>query len=124
MSAGVAIYDPANVIKNHDGIQFTPAAIAHVKKEILKHQALGLRLGVKKAGCSGLKYVIDYVYQSTQEGEKIFIEKDLPIFIDAESLPIFDGVTVDYVREGLNGVLKFINPNEKSSCGCGESFMV
>ncbi len=124
MQDNVSIYDPATVSKKHDGIRFTPSAVAHVRKEILKHQAQGLRLGVKKAGCSGFKYVIDYVYESNQEGKKILIEKDLPVFIDVESLPVFDGVIVDYVREGLNGVLKFINPNEKSSCGCGESFMV
>lgn len=124
MNAEVTIYDPSLVEKKQNGVQFTPAAIAHVKKEISKHKALGLRLGVKKAGCSGLKYVIDYVFEPAAKDQKISIEQELQVFIDAESVSYFDEITVDYVREGLNGTLKFINPRAKNSCGCGESFMV
>ncbi len=121
MSDNVAIYDP---IAAQEGIRFTLAAIDHIKKEILKHQAKGLRLGVKKAGCSGLKYVVDYVFESKSNDEVTLVDKDVALYVDAESKPILDGILVDYVREGLNGILKIINPKEKSSCGCGESFTV
>jgi Fe-S cluster assembly protein SufA/iron-sulfur cluster assembly protein len=117
----VSIYDPA--AEKTAVVSFTPAAIAHLKKDIQRHQANGLRLGLKKAGCSGFKYVIDYVYQPEKTAHEIItIEKDFVVYIDAESLPALRGVTIDYVREGLNGALKFNNPNEKAQCGCGESF--
>lgn len=120
MSLGVTTYDPTT--KN--AVNFTPAAVAHVRKEIAKHKAEGLRLGVKKAGCSGLKYIVDYVYDVKQEDHQFLIESDLKVFVDQQSLEALTGLTVDFIREGLNGRLKFINPNEKGSCGCGESFMV
>lgn len=120
MSLGVTTYDPSA----NKGLHFTPAAVAHVKKEIAKHNAQGLRLGVKKAGCSGLKYVVDYVYEKKTDDQQFLIENDLTIFVDQQSLEALKNLTVDYIREGLNGRLKFINPNEKGSCGCGESFMV
>lgn len=124
MADSVAIYDPTNIAQPSNAISFTPTAIAHIKKDIQKHQALGLRLGVKKAGCSGLKYTIDYVYEINQDDVKQNIQDDLLVFISKESLAVFNGVSIDYVKEGINGRLKFINPNEKGSCGCGESFAV
>lgn len=118
MSSDVATYDP-NV---QPIINLTPSAINHIKKEINKHQALGLRLGVKKAGCSGLKYLVDYVYEIDKTDRVITVENELNVFINPQNLFALTGLTLDYVKEGLNGKLKFINPNEKSSCGCGESF--
>lgn len=121
MNSSVAIYDPS---ANKSGIILTQAAISHIKKQIQKQLANGLRLGVKKAGCSGLKYVVDYVFELKNDEQEFDVEGQFKMFIDAESLAILKGVTLDYVLEGLNGKLKFINPNEKGSCGCGESFMV
>lgn len=118
MSLGVEKFDPIT-----KPVQLTPAAIAHIKKELTKTKAVGLRLGVKKAGCSGLKYVVDYVREINASDQTFEID-NLTIFIDKQSIPALSGLTVDYVREGLNGHLKFLNPNEKGSCGCGESFMV
>lgn len=120
MTDTVSIYDPTA----KPDIHLTPAAIVHVKKEIAKHHAVGLRLGTKKAGCSGLKYVVGYVAKLDEPGEVVDIAADLKVYIDKDSLPMLRGIKLDYVREGLNGVLKFINPNETSSCGCGESFSV
>jgi iron-sulfur cluster assembly protein len=116
----VSIYDPTE----NTPITLTPTAIAHIKKEIQKNKALGFRFGVKKAGCSGFKYVIDFVFETIDSDHVLPIGSDFDVYIDKESFPVLQGITIDYVREGLNGRLKFINPNEKNSCGCGESFGV
>jgi iron-sulfur cluster assembly protein len=107
------------------GVSFTDAAIAHVIKSMEKRGgAKGLRLGVKKTGCSGYSYVVDYV-DTLQESDTAFtVASNLTVFIDKSSLPFLQGVKVDYLREGLNGMFKFSNPNEKGSCGCGESFTI
>lgn len=114
----ITTYDPAL----NPAVTLTASAIAHVKKEITKHKAIGLRLGVKKAGCSGYKYVVDYVHMPEKNDRVISIEDELTVYIDSESLLKLYGLKIDYIKEGLNGKLVFINPNEKSSCGCGESF--
>lgn len=124
MSLGVTIHDPNAIPASGKVVDFTPAAIAHIRKDLEKHNAKGLRLGVKKAGCSGLKYVVDYIYEVNSHDHKFTFDNDLQVFVDPDSLSALLGLTVDYVKEGLNGRLKFINPNEKGSCGCGESFMV
>lgn len=116
----VKIYDP----EVKPLLTLTPAAIAHITKEINKHQAMGLRVGVKKAGCSGLKYVVDYVYKPEPQDRMLMFADDLCVYIQTSSLSALQGIEIDYVREGLNGSLKFNNPNEKGSCGCGESFSV
>jgi len=106
-------------------INLTESAIAHVLKEIQKHAAVGVRLGVKKAGCSGFKYIVDYVHTDHSYGKPVYEKEGVNIFIAEADLPILQKVqklTVDYVREGLNGRLNFINENESGRCGCGESF--
>jgi iron-sulfur cluster assembly accessory protein len=103
----VSIYDP----EKNSAVSVTPAAIAHIKKELQKNNAIGFRFGIKKAGCSGFKYVVDLVFEKNSGDHLIEIEKDLMIYIDNESFPVLQGITVDYVREGLNGKLKFLNPN-------------
>jgi iron-sulfur cluster assembly accessory protein len=118
MSETITMYDPAT----KPAVELTASAIAYVKKDIKKHQALGLRLGVKKAGCSGYKYVVDYVHTPEKNDRIISIEDELTVYIDSESLLKLYGLKIDYVKEGLNGKLVFINPNEKGTCGCGESF--
>lgn len=119
----VKIYDP-NAMPAHTGVTMTPAAIAYVKKQIEKNKAIGFRVGTKKAGCSGLKYVVDYVFEKKSADHIFSIDPALQVFIDEESLSALNGIQIDYVIEGLNGSLKFINPNETGSCGCGESFSV
>jgi iron-sulfur cluster assembly protein len=105
-------------------ITLTPAAAKHVNKYLAKRgQGLGVRLGVKTTGCSGLAYQLEYVDDSKPEDEA-FESQGIKIFIDPKSLAYLNGTELDFVREGLNEGFKFLNPNERDRCGCGESFRV
>ena len=86
-------------------------------------KGLGIRIGVKTTGCSGLAYVLEYVDTQRQEDECVDCG-DCKLFIDPKSCPYLAGMTIDYVKKGLNEGFEFINPNEKNRCGCGESFNV
>jgi iron-sulfur cluster assembly protein len=85
--------------------------------------AVGLRLGVKKTGCSGFAYAIDYARDAGAD-DTVFEERGVRVVIDQKSLPMLEGVEVDFIRDGLNQSFKFNNPNVKDECGCGESFSV
>lgn len=86
--------------------------------------AIGLRLGTRKSGCTGFAYVVDYA-QQVGEDDTLFESQGIKIVVDVESLPMLDGMTVDYVKANvLNEGFDFINPNIKDQCGCGESFSV
>lgn len=115
----VNIYDPTAVKE----INFTPKAIQHLQKKVTELKAQGVRFGVAKKGCSGLKYEVDYVYERDKK-DKLFAFDSLNVYVDLESMMYLSGITIDYILEGLNGRLVFKNPNEKNSCGCGESFSV
>lgn len=98
------------------------------RSKVLEHiahrgEGLGLRLGVKTTGCSGLAYVIEYA-DSTDADDNVFSNNEVKIFVDAKSLDYLDGTHVDYVRRGLNEGFEFSNPNQTGACGCGESFQV
>lgn len=84
---------------------------------------VGLRLGVKKTGCSGFAYVLDYASGAGPE-DVVFEDRGIRIVVDGKSLPLVDGTRVDFVREGLNQAFRFENPNVRDECGCGESFSV
>ena len=84
---------------------------------------IGLRLGVKTTGCSGLAYVIEFV-DELQEGDEVFETKGVKVIVDAKSLVFLDGTEVDFAKVGLNEGFQFKNPNAKDACGCGESFTV
>ncbi|MEO0576840.1 MAG: iron-sulfur cluster assembly accessory protein [Pseudomonadota bacterium] len=84
---------------------------------------IGLRLGVRKTGCNGFSYVIEYA-DSVANDDKVFEQNGLKVIVDPASLPMIDGTQVDFVKDGLNEVFKFSNPNVAGECGCGESFNV
>ncbi|MEY4284778.1 MAG: iron-sulfur cluster assembly protein IscA [Betaproteobacteria bacterium] len=105
-------------------ISITPAAARHVTKYIAKRgKGVGVRLGVKTTGCSGLAYQLEYVDESAAE-DLVFESEGVKIHIDPKSLVYLDGTELDFVREGLNEGFRFNNPNERDRCGCGESFRV
>lgn len=86
-------------------------------------KGLGLRLGVKTSGCSGMAYVMEFV-DDLEEMDEVFEDKGVKVIIDPKSLVYLDGTEMDFAKEGLNEGFKFTNPNEKGACGCGESFTV
>ena len=86
-------------------------------------KGLGIRIGVKTTGCSGLAYVLEYVDQ-LKDGDNVEIFEGYSIIINKKDEPYLTGLTVDYIKKGLNEGFEFINPNERDRCGCGESFRV
>jgi len=107
-------------------ITVTDTASKRIKQNLDKRgQGVGIRLGVKTTGCSGLAYTIEYVDQyEAEQGVTNFAQKDFVVLVDAKSLVYLDGLTIDWVRNGLNEGFDFINPNERDRCGCGESFRI
>ena len=105
-------------------ISLTPAAAERVKTFIASRgKGLGLRLGVRKTGCSGFAYVVNYADEVAPQ-DLVFEDHGVKVYVDPESLPLIDGTTVDFVKQGLNEAFRFHNPNIKGECGCGESFNV
>lgn len=105
-------------------ISLTQAAANHIEHFLKKRgKGLGVRLSVKTTGCSGLSYVIEYA-DALSEGDQTFKNHGVTIVVDAKSLIYLDGTELDFVKEGLNEGFQFTNPNEKSRCGCGESFSI
>lgn len=105
-------------------VTLTERAAQHVSQFIAKRgKGVGVRLGVKTTGCSGLAYKLEFVDQPAAE-DLTFESFGVKVLVDPKSLPYIDGTELDYTREGLNEGFKFNNPNVKSECGCGESFKV
>lgn len=105
-------------------IQATDIAVNKIKHQLNKRgKGLGIRVGVKTTGCSGLAYCLEFVDTETSSDIKIEYS-GCNIYIDPKSCPYLKGMTIDYKRNGLNEGFEFINPNEKDKCGCGESFRV
>jgi len=86
-------------------------------------QGVGLRLGVRKTGCSGYAYVVNYADEVT-DTDLVFESQGVKVVVDRESLSLVDGTEIDFVRHGLSEAFRFRNPNVKGECGCGESFSV
>ena len=104
----------------------TDQAKNQIKKNLAKRgKGVGIRIGVRTTGCSGLAYVLEYVDKYDGEvGVTNFGHDDFVLLVDAKSLAYLNGLTMDWVRNGLNEGFDFINPNERDRCGCGESFRV
>jgi iron-sulfur cluster assembly protein len=105
-------------------ISVTEIASKKIKSNLTRRgQGVGIRLGVRTTGCSGLAYVLEYV--DNINSEDITVEQDgFVIVVDPKSSAYLTGVEVDYVRQGLNEGFEFNNPLERDRCGCGESFRI
>ncbi len=105
-------------------ISLTQSAADRVHDYLQKRgTGLGLRVGVKKTGCNGYAYVINYA-DDFIDSDIVFENRGVKVFVDPESLEFIDGTEVDFVKEGLNEAFRFRNPNVKGECGCGESFSI
>ena len=105
-------------------ITLTAAAADRVRSFMEKRgKGVGLRLGVKTTGCSGMAYVMEYADQ-VEDDDVVFEDQGVKVLINPKSLVYLDGTELDYAKEGLNEGFQFNNPNVKDSCGCGESFTV
>ena len=105
-------------------ISLTESAAERVRSFILaRGRGVGLRVGVKKTGCSGFAYVVNYADDIGRE-DVVFEDRGVKVVVDPESLALIDGTVVDFIKQGLNEAFRFRNPNVKGECGCGESFTV
>ena len=105
-------------------VTLTDAAARHVKRYLNRRgKGVGVRLGVKTTGCSGLAYVLEFV-DAIQPEDQVFEDFGVKLYVDPKSLVYLDGTIVDFAKEGLNEGLEFRNPNVAGECGCGESFTV
>jgi iron-sulfur cluster assembly protein len=105
-------------------IQLTQSAADRVRSFLAaRGHGHGLRLGVRKTGCSGFAYVVNYA-DDVRADDIVFEDRGVKVYVDRESLSLIDGTIVDFVKQGLNEAFRFRNPNIKGECGCGESFSV
>ena len=106
------------------GVVLSESAAKHVANFIAKRgKGVGIRVGVKTSGCSGMAYKLEFA-DISQEDDVIFEWHGVKVLVDPKSLPYLEGMELDYTKEGLNEGFKFNNPNVKDECGCGESFNV
>ena len=105
-------------------VTLSEPAAKHVANFISKRgKGVGIRLGVKTSGCSGMAYKLEFADAANDE-DLVFESHGVKVLVDPKSLPYIDGTELDYTKEGLNEGFKFNNPNVKDACGCGESFNV
>jgi iron-sulfur cluster assembly protein len=105
-------------------VTLTEAAARHVQRYLSRRgKGVGVRLGVKTTGCSGLAYTLEYADEVSAE-DVVFQDQGVQVLVDPKSLAYIQGTQLDFVREGLNEGFKFNNPNERDRCGCGESFRI
>lgn len=105
-------------------VTLTENAARHVRRSLEKRgRGEGLRLGVRTSSCSGMAYVLEYADQIGAE-DHVYESYGVKVLVDPKSLVYLEGTELDYTREGLNEGFRFNNPNQKESCGCGESFSV
>ncbi len=112
-------YDP-----NQVNITVTDKALAHFDKKLATNAGNLIRLSIKKSGCTGYAYVLDYVEQAEQEDQLLVLNDRVKLAISNKAVAIAQGTEIDYVLEGVNRVIKYNNPNVIAECGCGESFTV
>ena len=105
-------------------VSVTPAARAHLRQTLRAGNAPAIRLSVKESGCTGYMYVLDLADAAGDGDLALRVDSDVLLLVDRASIPVLRGTTIDFVREGLNSLLRFDNPNVQDQCGCGESFNV
>ena len=106
-------------------IHLSELAAEKIKKSLTKRgHGIGIRIGVKTTGCSGLAYVLEYVDNSNSAEDITIIDNGVTIVVSRRHEPYLQNMIIDYVRNGLNEGFEFTNPNERDRCGCGESFRV
>ena len=105
-------------------ISITETAARHMARQLAdRGHGLGIRVGVKTTGCSGMAYVLEFA-DKVEVGDQVFEDNGVKIVVDPKSLAYIDGTEMDFVKEGINEGFEFRNPNAKGECGCGESFSV
>ena len=105
-------------------LSLTKPAAERVKTYLdTRDSAIGLRVGVKKTGCNGFAYVVNYA-EAADDSDEVFEDRGVKLVVDRKSLELIDGTEIDFVKEGLNEAFRFRNPNVSGECGCGESFSV
>lgn len=105
-------------------ITVTETAGKKIKANLSKRgKGIGIKVGVRTTGCSGMAYVLEYV-DETWTGSTSYVHEGFTVVVDNKDLVYMDGMEIDYVRQGLNEGFEFKNPNEKDRCGCGESFRI
>ena len=120
----VESFDPVQSTKNST-VNVTAAAVEHFRSQLRKSaEASAIRLSVKQSGCTGFMYVIDLVPAGKPDDLHLVLDEGVELLVDKDSLAIVNGTQIDYVTEGVNRQLSFLNPNAKDHCGCGESFNV
>ena len=108
-----------------EAVSVTPAAVEHFRQQLSRAEnARAVRLSVKESGCTGYMYVVDLVDDAREDDLRYSPAEGLELYIDRKSLPIVSGTEIDFVTQGVNRQLKFLNPNAQDECGCGESFNV
>src|SRR5690606_31529685 len=117
---GVESFDPVQ-----QAVSVSETAIAHFKRQLVNSkEAKAVRLSIKQSGCTGFMYVVDLVSDGADDDVRYSLTDGVELLVDKASLPVVSGTRIDYVTEGVNHQLKFLNPNAKDYCGCGESFSV
>ncbi|MCP5207669.1 MAG: iron-sulfur cluster assembly accessory protein [Hahellaceae bacterium] len=107
------------------GITMTAAACTHTRKQLAQHpQALGIRIEIKKSGCSGYMYETELASSKSEDDQVFKVGEGVEVYIKSEYMGLLGGTEIDFVREGLNSTFVFRNPNATAECGCGESFTI
>lgn len=105
-------------------ISISNTAAKHVADQLAdRGHGIGIRVGVKTTGCSGMAYVLEFA-DKIEVGDQVFEEQGVKIIVDPKSLTYIDGTEMDFVKQGVNEGFEFKNPNAKGECGCGESFSI
>lgn len=105
-------------------VSLTPTAVKHFESKLASAPGKVIRLSTKESGCTGFAYVVDFAEHAETDDTVVTVNDKITLAVANASLPILKHTELDYVKEGINGVLKFNNPNVIDACGCGESFSV